>query len=517
MVKAGAHDSEIVQALGIDLDAICASGCSCSAPCWRRFAGVIMAPLWGIRPHMGVDAVVPAFLIIVLGGVGSFWGAVFGGLLVGMVVGLSAAYASEWSMLSMYLLLIGVVTFPRPRSVRQEKRAGGLEMTSARSVPVITVAMLVTWLFFASVPLWIEQVGLYQYLGVEILIFAIYALAYNSCSATPACRRSDTAPSSASAPTRSALRSSMFCRTCGSAWRSRSLAAAAGRRCSSALFISHRRGIYYALMTIAFGQVFWFVAIKCTRDHRRRGRPAQDRAAAGRLRHRQPRPEEQRRALLLRARGLRCRVRCCCGGWCIRRSAASSRRSSRTRRAPRFVGYDVWRYKAAVLVLSAGLSGLAGGLFAMAQSSAFPDVMSLHYSGYVVMMTLVGGGLVSFWGPVIGAAVFFLARDVIGAVPPGWMLWFGLFFMVLVLFKPEGIAGIFAERHPARAPGRRAGAAPHPQSRGEPMALFEAHELASALRRPRRARERLARVRGRASSPASWGRTAPARPPASTC
>ena len=70
-----------------------------------------MAPLWGIRPHMGVDAVVPAFLIIVLGGVGSFWGAVHrrapgrhGGRPVG-------AYASEWSMLSMYLLLIAVVTF----------------------------------------------------------------------------------------------------------------------------------------------------------------------------------------------------------------------------------------------------------------------------------------------------------------------------------------------------------------------------------------------------------------------
>jgi branched-chain amino acid transport system permease protein len=36
----------------------------------------------------------------------------------------------------------------------------------------------------------------------------------------------------------------------------------------------------------------------------------------------------------------------------------------------------------------------------MAQSSAFPDVMSLHYSGYVVMMALIGGGLVTFWGPV---------------------------------------------------------------------------------------------------------------------
>ena len=42
-------------------------------------AGVVMAPIWGIRPHVGVDAVVPAFLIIVLGGVGTLWGAVMAG------------------------------------------------------------------------------------------------------------------------------------------------------------------------------------------------------------------------------------------------------------------------------------------------------------------------------------------------------------------------------------------------------------------------------------------------------
>ena len=110
LVKAGAHDSEIVQALGHDLEKlrvwVFVLGTMMAA-----VAGVILAPVWGIRPHMGVDAVIPAFVIIVLGGVGSFWGAVLGGLLVGMVVGLSGAYASEWSMLSMYLLLILVVTF----------------------------------------------------------------------------------------------------------------------------------------------------------------------------------------------------------------------------------------------------------------------------------------------------------------------------------------------------------------------------------------------------------------------
>ena len=70
-----------------------------------------MAPIWGVRPHVGVDAVVPAFVVIVLGGVGSFWGAVIAGLLVGMVVGLTGAYATDWSLISMYILLILVVTF----------------------------------------------------------------------------------------------------------------------------------------------------------------------------------------------------------------------------------------------------------------------------------------------------------------------------------------------------------------------------------------------------------------------
>jgi branched-chain amino acid transport system permease protein len=60
---------------------------------------------------MGVDAVIPAFVIIVLGGVGSFWGAVIAGLMIGLVVGLAGAYKTDWSLFSMYLLLIAVVTF----------------------------------------------------------------------------------------------------------------------------------------------------------------------------------------------------------------------------------------------------------------------------------------------------------------------------------------------------------------------------------------------------------------------
>jgi branched-chain amino acid transport system permease protein len=121
MIKAGAHDSEMVRALGINLPrlrlAVFALGTALAA-----VAGIVLAPIWGVRPHMGVDAVVPAFLIIVLGGVGSFWGAVIAGIMVGIVVGLTGAYASEWSLLSMYLLLIALVTF-RARGLFGKKTA----------------------------------------------------------------------------------------------------------------------------------------------------------------------------------------------------------------------------------------------------------------------------------------------------------------------------------------------------------------------------------------------------------
>lgn len=121
MIKAGAHDSEMVRALGINLSVlrlwVFAFGTALAG-----LAGIILTPIWGLRPHVGIDAVIPAFLIIVLGGVGSFWGAVLGGLLVGLVVGLTGAFASEWSLVSMYILLIAVVTL-RARGLFGKKSA----------------------------------------------------------------------------------------------------------------------------------------------------------------------------------------------------------------------------------------------------------------------------------------------------------------------------------------------------------------------------------------------------------
>ena len=322
-------------------------------------------------------------------------------------------------------------------------------MQKGRPVPTLTPPMVAIWLAFATVPLWIEKVGLYQYLGVEILIFATYAMAYNLVlghSGLPSFGHGAFFGLGAYAFGLAQQNIAPDLWLClGFA-----VGVAAVGGAVVAAFISHRRGIYYSLLTIAFGQVFWFIAIK---SHAITG------GEDGLLKiERLPvrlgfATLELRDNIALFYFVLAVFVVVTLLLWRLIHSPfgriLKAIKQNETR--ARFVGYDVWRYKAAVLVLSAGLSGLAGGLFAMAQSSAFPDVMSLHYSGYVVMMALIGGGLVTFWGPALGAIVFLLARDVIGAFTTGWMLWFGLLFVVLVMYKPEGLGGLFVRATPAKA------------------------------------------------------------------
>ena len=77
-------------------------------------------------------------------------------------------------------------------------------------------------------------------------------------------------------------------------------------------------------------------------------------------------------------------------------------------------------------------------------------------------MTLIGGGFVSFWGPVLGVVLYFVARDVLGAYTETWLLWFGLMFMAVVMFKPDGLAGIWQDAA-ARAARPAPGCSQHPR------------------------------------------------------
>jgi branched-chain amino acid transport system permease protein len=119
IVRAGTRDPEMVRALGIGLGpiltAIFALGVGLAG-----LAGVMSAPLAGVQPAMGTEILTAAFVIVVIGGLGSFWGVVYAGLLVGVVRGLTVLFYPPAAEASMYALMV-LVLLVRPRGLMGEK------------------------------------------------------------------------------------------------------------------------------------------------------------------------------------------------------------------------------------------------------------------------------------------------------------------------------------------------------------------------------------------------------------
>ncbi|WP_341908774.1 branched-chain amino acid ABC transporter permease [Ferrovibrio terrae] len=310
----------------------------------------------------------------------------------------------------------------------------------ARGGTPFTLPMALFVVVLATAPFWLQWVGLYQYLGVEIAIWILFAMGFNLLFGYTGLHSFGHGAYLGIG----AYGFGLFQQGVAVSLWGGLLAAIVAATVAGAIvgaFLSHRRGIYYALLTIGFGQVFWFTAMKL---HWLTG------GEDGLLNI--PRPDLVIgpwrvnlndnaafywfvAAITVVAVVLMWRVVNAPVGRILQAIRQNETRA-------RFVGYDVWRWKWLAFTVSAAFAGLAGGLFAMAQQSAYPDVMSLHQSGIIVMMVLVGGGLVSFWGPVLGVILYFIARDVLGGLTEAWLLWYGLIFVVMVMVRPEGVAGL---------------------------------------------------------------------------
>ena len=119
IVRAGTRDPEMVRAMGISLRpalaAVFALGVALAG-----LAGVMSAPLAGIQPAMGTDILVASFVVVVIGGLGSFWGVVYAGLLVGVVRGVTVVFYPPAAEASMYVLM-ALILLVRPRGLMGEK------------------------------------------------------------------------------------------------------------------------------------------------------------------------------------------------------------------------------------------------------------------------------------------------------------------------------------------------------------------------------------------------------------
>jgi branched-chain amino acid transport system permease protein len=119
ILRAGSRDPEMVGLLGINLPKVLTwvfgLGCAISG-----IAGMLAAPLWTVTPAMASNAIMPAFVVVAIGGLGSFAGAVIAGLLVGVVVALTIQFWPEASGAVMYLFM-ALMLLLRPRGLLGER------------------------------------------------------------------------------------------------------------------------------------------------------------------------------------------------------------------------------------------------------------------------------------------------------------------------------------------------------------------------------------------------------------
>jgi branched-chain amino acid transport system permease protein len=115
ILRAGSRDAEMLGWLGIDFPKVMtgafALGCLLAG-----IAGALAGPLWTVSPGIISAASMPAFVIVTIGGLGSYKGAIISGLLVGLVIALTVQFLPEASGIAMYVLM-AVVLLLRPRGL----------------------------------------------------------------------------------------------------------------------------------------------------------------------------------------------------------------------------------------------------------------------------------------------------------------------------------------------------------------------------------------------------------------
>ncbi len=110
-----------------------------------------------------------------------------------------------------------------------------------------------------------------------------------------------------------------------------------------------------------------------------------------------------------------------------------------------FLGIRVERYIAVSFAISGFICALAGGLNALLDNFASPDDLRYTLSGNFLIIVVLGG-MRNFWGPLVGAAIFVLVQNYVSAVTQNWMTVIGLVFVLSVMFFPLGVLGFFRRR-----------------------------------------------------------------------
>ncbi|HUJ40572.1 MAG TPA: branched-chain amino acid ABC transporter permease [Candidatus Acidoferrales bacterium] len=315
-------------------------------------------------------------------------------------------------------------------------------MTPAAASPLRRYGILAAlWLALITLPWWINRVGGYSALGSKILIYGLATMGLNILFGFTGGLSFGQAAYFGVGAYGAGMTLKYLAPSTPLAILIGTLAGGLAAAILGPL-VMRRRGIYFAMITIAIGQLFYFIAVRW--DNVTGG---EDGLAGF---ERQPLhlgsytlPLDQTRfyflvllcftVAVILMRGL---LRSPLGHtWVAIRE---------NRRRVEFLGVRTDLYVWASFAAAGLITALAGTLNALLFNFTSPQDLHWILSGDFVMM-IVLGGMRNFWGPLLGTAIFVVAQDYLSSITTNWMSFIGLIFIVIVLAFPKGLLGM-AER-----------------------------------------------------------------------
>ena len=305
-------------------------------------------------------------------------------------------------------------------------------------------ATLLIWVVLAAMPYWMPLVGGYTALGTRVLVMAIAAMALNFLLGFTGVLSFGHAAYLGLGAYGAGMAIKYIAPSTSLGILVGVLVGTLGAMIIGAMIV-RLRGVYFAMVTIAFGQVFYFIAFRWA------SLTGGDDGLTGW--HRMPldfgftqidimNDDKAFYYLVLVCLAVSAGLMALLLRSPFGRTLLAIRENERR---ARFLGIPVEQHIWLSFVISAAFTSLAGTAYAYLDNFVDPRAFHWQQSGDFVIMAVLGG-MRSFWGPLIGAAIFVVLQDKVSSLTDNWMSVIGLFFVLVVVFFPSGVLGILRRK-----------------------------------------------------------------------